>query len=71
MLGEKGQRGADPQDDGEEVGEFAGEAEQQMLAADFLDMVRPELGQSARRLGRGKPAVVVFRLARDCSALSL
>ncbi len=52
MVGEKGQRRADPQDEREEVRELAGEAEQQRLAADFLDMVRSELRQAARRLGR-------------------
>ena len=70
MLGEKGQRGAYPQDDGKKVGEFARKREQQVLATDFLDVVRPELRQPPRCLVRARPAVVVFRLARDCSALS-
>jgi hypothetical protein len=50
LLGDEGQRGAYPQDDGEEMGELAGEGEQQVLARHFLDMVGPELRQPACRL---------------------
>ena len=54
MLRKKRQCCADPQDDGEKVGEFAGETEQQMLAGDFLDMVGPEFHQPARRFRRSE-----------------
>jgi len=50
-LGEKRQRRADPQDDGEEMGELACEAQHQILARDFLDKVRPELRQTTHGLG--------------------
>jgi len=50
MLGEKRQRRAGPEDDGEEMGELAGEAKEQMLAAHLLDMVGPKLRQPARGL---------------------
>jgi hypothetical protein len=52
VLGDESEEGADPQDDGEEVGEFLRKAQQQVLALDFFEMVRAVLGQSARRLGR-------------------
>ena len=52
MVGDKGQRGTDPQDDREEVRELAGEAQQNTLAAYFLDVVRSELRPAAHRFGR-------------------
>ena len=54
VFGEKRQRRGQPQDEGEEVGELAGEAQQQALAPDFLDMVRAELRQASLRLGRSQ-----------------
>ena len=51
-LGKERQCGAQPQDDGEEMGELAGEPQQQGLSPHFLDVVRAELRQAAPCLGR-------------------
>ena len=55
ILGKKRQRRAHPQDEGEEVGELAGEAQQQALAPHLLDVVRAKLRQPALCLGHRQP----------------
>ena len=54
IFDKEGHRSADPQDDGEEVGELAGEAQQQVLARHFRNVVGAELRQAAQRLDRSQ-----------------
>jgi hypothetical protein len=55
VLGNERQTGADPEDDGEEMGEFLCEAQQQVLLLDFFEQVGPELAEPAHRLARFQP----------------
>jgi hypothetical protein len=54
MLGEKRQRGAYPEDDGEEMDELARKTEQRMFAIHLLDVVGSEFGPATHRLVRSK-----------------
>jgi hypothetical protein len=70
MLGDERKAGADPQDDGEEVGEFLREAQQQVLLLDLFEEVGTELGRAgAPPRRRSGPAAEVFRLASACSTV--
>ena len=52
MLGNKGQRSANPQDDGKKMSEFPGETKQQVFALYFFDVVRAELCEPPPGLNR-------------------